>query len=281
LDPAAFDAEMRRLGVPTHSFNLGFDAMSFHELRFVAAKVLADPRSHLKYLFVEPSLRERIAPGLENSQRELLLHDSVGSAAILQAILEGNQSWDVKLFWFVEHARVSLVRLTNVGALSNRFIRREEPAPDAAELIGPSGNGYSALSRLGRGGLQTSAEDIRRLVTAQSLSEQSGDARRLNAYEISEWRDLKAAADARGVELILLAPPTAAAEPFGEFAAISRAAKEGSISAPTLSFADPFTYFDLYDPAGFVDPDHVDAQASRRWSTAAADAFAKMLAEHR
>jgi hypothetical protein len=273
VDPAVFDAETARGGLPTHSYDLGYDALSFYELRFVTLQVLADPRFHLKYLFIEPSLRIRLAPGLEQSQRAIVLHDINGSKEIFDLILRGNHDWKRKLFWTYEQAKVSAVRLTNVGALTNRFIRAQEPPPETSYLQGPAQNGYTPLDPNGPRGEQTTAADLARMISDQKTAEQTGTARELNAFEIGELTDLQTRAAARGVQLILLSPPTATPEMFSEFGAIARAHQTGQLDVPTLSFDDPAAYPDLYQPDGFVDPDHIGQPVSAKWSKHAADAF--------
>jgi hypothetical protein len=276
VDPAVFDAEMARRGMPTHSFNLGYDALSFYELQFVAEKVLADPRFHLKNLFIEPSLRIRLAPGLEQSQRAIVLHDVAGSKSIFELILRGNHDWKRKLYWSYEQANVSAVRLTNVGALTNRFIRPQEPPQDLNYLKGPAGNGYTPLDPNGPRGEQTSAAELAKMISDQKAAERAGTARELNAFEISQLTDLQTRAAACGVRLVLLSPPTATPEMFAEFAAIAHAHQTGQLNVPTLTFDDPAAAPDLYQPQGFVDPDHIGQPVSAKWSLHAADAFANL-----
>jgi hypothetical protein len=274
IDPAVFDADTARQGVVTHSYDLGFDALDFPELRFVFEHVLADPRAkNLKYVMIEPSLRVRLAPGLEHSQRAITLHDTAGTEAITQMILEGNHDWKRKLLWLYEQGSVSALRLTNVGALTNAYIRPQEPTPDPRELGGPAGNGYSGLPPGVMLGRKTTANDLTGLVANQSAAEKAGFARQLNSFEIAQLADLQHLAAMRGVKLILLAPPTATADIYGEFSAVAHAAT----GVPTLSFADPITYYDLYDPAGFVDPDHISQPVAEKWSLKAADAFVKLV----
>jgi hypothetical protein len=272
IDPAQFDAETARDGMPTHSYNLGFDALDFPELKFVFQQVLNDPRSkNLKYILIEPSLRVRLAPGLEHSQREIILHDAASSQSLASFILNGNHDWKRKLFWLYEQGSVTALRLTNVGALTNRYVRPQEPAPDVVELAGPGNNGFLGLEPHHLFGPKTTAADLKQLVADQKAAEQAGTSRELNSFEIAQLQDLQQQAAQHHVQLILLAPPTAAAEVYGEFAAVSHA----KMTVPLLSFADPITYFDLYDPDGFTDPDHIDRTVARRWSIKAADAFAK------
>ncbi len=278
IDPAAFDAETAKLGVPTHSYNLGFDALDFHELQFVVRHVLADPRLHIKTLFIEPSMRVRLAPGLEHSQRALTLHDETGSRQVFEFLLRGNHDWKHKLFWLYEQAGVSAVRLTNVGALTNRYIRPQEPPPDLADLDGPAGGGYLPLDPNKLLGEPVTEQSEKDMIANQAKAEQDGSARQLNDFEIQQLTDLQKLAAEHGIKLILLAAPTAAAEVYGEFRAVKRASDSGKLTAPFLSFADPVTYFDLYDPKGFTDPDHIGKPVSKRWSIKVADEYAKLLA---
>jgi hypothetical protein len=275
IDPAMFDAQTARDGVPTHSFNLGFDALDFHELRFVVGHVLDDPRSkNLKYLVIEPSLRVRLAPGLEHSQRAIALHDAAGSQAVAELILRGNHDWKRKLYWLYQQASVSAIRLANVGVMTNRYIRPQEPPADVRELGGPGGNGYSGLDpdKL-LGPRPTVQSDIDRMMADQKASETTGEARELNDFEVAQLADLQQRAATHGVKLILLAPPTAAPEVYGEFSAVARSKQP----VPMLSFADPITYFDLYDPKGFVDPDHISKPVAEKLSLKAADAFSALI----
>jgi hypothetical protein len=276
IDPAAFDAETAKLGTPTHSYNLGFDALDFHELQFVVRHVLTDPRLHIKTLFIEPSLRVRLAPGLEHSQRALTLHDETGSREVFEFLIKGNHDWKHKLFWLYEQAGVSAVRLTNVGALTNRYVRPQEPPPDLADLDGPEGGGYHPLDPNVLLGTPVTAQSIKDMMSDQTDAERSGTARQLNDFEIAQLNDLQKLAAQHGIKVILLAAPTAAAEVYGEFSAVKRASETGKLSAPFVSFADPITYFDLYDPKGFTDPDHIGKPTSKRWSIRVADEFAKL-----
>jgi hypothetical protein len=277
IDPIAFDLETARLGMPTHSYNLGFDALDFPELRFVVRHLLADPRSHFKNLFIEPSLRARLAPGLENSQRAITLHDAEGSLYIANFILRGNHDWRRKLYWLFGQSQVSLTRLSNIGALTNAFIRPQESPEVISDLVGKNGDGYVGLDPNIPLGPRVKVEGIRKLREDQTAEEKAGTARSLNDYEIGQLKDLQKLAADHGARLLLLAHPTATPETFGEFAAVSRAEREGRLDIPLTSFADPFTYFDLYHPAGFVDPDHINWTIVAEVSTRAADAFVAEL----
>ena len=136
------------------------------------------------------------------------------------------------------------------------------------------GNGYAGLEPHVMLGPITTSADITKMVADQKSAEKSGKARELNAFEIAQLTDLQNLAARHGVKLILLAPPTAAGDIYGEFAAVSRGSA-GTV--PMLSFADPGTYFDLYDPDGFVDPDHIDKVVAEKWSVKAADGFVKIV----
>jgi hypothetical protein len=281
MDPAAFDTETAKLGVPTHSYNLGFDALDFHELQFVVRHVLADPRLHIKTLFIEPSLRVRLAPGLEHSQRALTLHDEIGSREVFEFLIRGNHDWKHKLFWLYEQASVSAVRLTNVGALTNRYIRPQEPPPDLADLDGPDGGGYLPLNPNVLLGTPVTTQGINEMMRDQADAERNGSARSLNDFEIAQLTDLQQLAARQGIKVILLAAPTAAAEVYGEFRAVKRASDAGKLSAPFMSFADPIAFYDLYDPKGFTDPDHIGKPVSKRWSIRVADEYAKLVLTHK
>jgi hypothetical protein len=276
IDPVVFDAETAKAGVATHSFNLGFDALDFLELQFVVDHLLSDPRSHIKTLFVEPSLRVRLAPGLEDSQRELVLHDTDGTIRTFNFIFKGSHDLKRKLFWMYQQGGVSSVRLTNVGAFTNKFIRPEEPAPDPADLIGPMNNGYSGLDPRVSTGDPATAAGIKQMVADQAKAELEGHARKLNAFEIDQLQSLQKLAADHGVKLILLAPMTASPEVYDEFSAMKNAAAQGKLKVPLLSFADPAAYPDLYDPAGFTDMDHVGQPVSEKWTVHVAQAFAKL-----
>ncbi len=177
IDPAAFDSETARLGLPTHSYNLGFDALDFHELQFLVRHVLTDPRCRAKTLLIEPSLRVRLAPGLEHSQRALTLHDESGTHDVFEFLLKGNHDWKRKFFWLYEQSTISVVRLTNVGSLTNRYIRPQEPAPDIADLNGPLRNGYQGLNPNIMLGPAVTAEGLKEMVSDQTAAEHDGHAR--------------------------------------------------------------------------------------------------------
>ncbi len=98
----------------------------------------------------------------------------------------------------------------------------------------------------------------------------------LNNFEVDQLLDLQKLAADHHVNLILLAPPTAAAEVFDEFRAVTRADESGKLTVPLMSFADPITYYDLYDPKGFTDPDHVGQPVSRLWSLDVARKFVEL-----
>ena len=254
-------------------------ALDFPELRFVVEHVINDPRTHVKNLVIESSLRVRLAPGLEHSQRATTLHDAAGSQYVAEFVLKGNHDWKRKLFWLYEQGSVSAVRLTNTGVFTNRYIHPQEPRQDIADLMGPAGNGYLPLTQKSPDAPLVTRRGIEQLITDQKHDELTGEGRRLNEYEISQITALQSEAAARGIKLMLLAPPTATAEMFGEFSAFRLAQANGSLSVPQMSFTDPVAYFDLYDPDGFVDPDHLGQKASQLFSTKAADAFVEKIKE--
>jgi hypothetical protein len=157
--------------------------------------------------------------------------------------------------------------------MTNRYIRPQEPPQDVEELVGVDGSGYSGLDPGKMLGQPVTAQGVDRLRADQSAAEQAGTARTLDDYEIAQLNELQHQAAAHGVRLFLLAHPTASPETFGEFSAVSRAEREGRLDMPLTSFADPVTYFDLYRPGGFTDPDHIDRIVAGQVSVKAADAF--------
>jgi hypothetical protein len=257
IDPRSFDQAMNRAGSPTHSFNLSFNGLNFPETLFLFNQVLSDSRIHLKNLIVEPSLRARLAVSLQNSERALTLHDLHGSLEIDKFIAHGNNDWGHKAYWAWFHVGVSATRLANVGALSSRLVRASEPAPDLEELLGPNHDGYLGLTRKPEHWPLVTSATLSKLIDQQRESVQSGQARRLNDYEVGVVNDLERRATERGMRFFLLMPPTADSDIYGEFCAVAQAKAEGRIHAPLLNLADPIAAPDMYDPNGFIDFDHL------------------------
>jgi hypothetical protein len=276
IDPAIFDAETGRLGVETHSFMMGFDGMNYAELQFIVEHLLADPRSRMKTIVIEPIFRDYFVPGLILSQRALSLNDLGGTSRALSVMLHAGVKPRLKFYWVYKESRVAAVRLSNIGAFSNRYITPEEPAPDLEDLLGPARDGYLPLDTRSPLAAEVTSQGIARMVLNQTQAERNGTAHRLNDFELEQLNSLQRDAAAHGVNLVMVVAMTAAPDVLDDYSAVEHAVDDGRISAPLLFFADPVRYPDLYDPAGFTDPDHVGRAASRKFSVRAAQAFVRL-----
>src|SRR5204862_4717932 len=106
--------------------------------------------------------------------RKLTLHDAEGSRQVTEFILRGNHDPKRKVYWTYSHAQASAVRLANVGALTNRYVRPQEPPPDTYDLLGPTGSGYLGLPQKLRGARQVTAAGIEEMIAAQGTRERAG-----------------------------------------------------------------------------------------------------------
>jgi hypothetical protein len=274
IDPARFDALMAAKGTPTRSFNLGFDALGFTEAWFLAERVLADPRSRVKRLIVEPVLRARMDEDLLTHQRMIAWHGPRESAFIAEFIAGSDHDPARKAYWAKLHAEAAALNLTNTGAATARFVRDAEPPPDLAGMLGPNGDGFSALPREPGKAQAVADERIPALIAQQRRREAAGSARRPSDFEVELLHRLQRMAAERGVRLELVGAPTALPEIYDELRGVARAHAEGRLQVPTHIFADAEGRPELYRADGFRDADHIFADVSAVFTALVADAIA-------
>jgi len=276
IDPTKFDQLNKLAGTPTKSFNLSFNGLNFPETQFLFEQLIADPRTHVKTLVVEPAMRARLSTTLQNSERALALHDLEHSKELADFIIHGNNDTAHKLYWLWFHGGVSATRLSNSGALSSYFVRPHEPGPDVDELLGPDKTGFVGITKKPANWPVVTSSTIAKLVANEEASQKAGTARVLNDYEVGLLNDMEKKANERGMRLVLLMPPTADSDIYGEFCGVARAKAAGKIHPQVLNYCDPATNPDLYTSEGFVDLDHLTPeQAEHLTQRVAADLLAK------
>ncbi len=133
IDPATFDAEMARLGTPTHSYNLGLGGMGALERDYVIDEVLRRcPNLHLKLAVVElqPSFNS-FPEAFRHSVREIYWRDLRRTTELCGQILatmsdivaspRKNDRWHKLLAWIPDlgdHVRLFFSRFASVGRVA-------------------------------------------------------------------------------------------------------------------------------------------------------------------
>jgi len=122
ISPTLFDQQMKALGIETHSFNLGIDAMTFPELPYVLDLVLETKPERLKRVIIDLNpLRHRLlnpASG-EPTLRDVYWHDFSRTAQVCESILRHSRRDDVspteRISQLALHCSMMLQNFSNIG----------------------------------------------------------------------------------------------------------------------------------------------------------------------
>lgn len=120
ISPAIFDARMREQGVPTRSYNLGIDAMTFPELGYVLELFLERKPRRLRFVVADlNALRRKLGPANEaESLRAVYWHDLRRTAEVCEAIwldASKGEPWSEALPLIQGHLALMLRHYSNLG----------------------------------------------------------------------------------------------------------------------------------------------------------------------
>jgi hypothetical protein len=121
ISPKIFDERMAARGVPTRSFNLGIDAMTFPELSFVLREILASKPPKLRWVIADVNpLRRKLGPANDrDSLRSVYWHDAAHTAQVCEAIirdaLAGYETPGASLALLAGHCELMLRHYSNMG----------------------------------------------------------------------------------------------------------------------------------------------------------------------
>ncbi len=265
VSPRVFDARMRALGHPTHSLNLGIDAMTFPELSYFFDQILAArPSGISRVIFDVNPIRRKIDPGNdEHSLRAIYWHDWEHTAQACEALWHdyGVAPLAVaeRMRVFGLHLRMFAVRGSLIGRGTPGLQRRlyAAPAEASAADMGPEGDGFFPVAGSMDG--PAAAEYLR---FQRSLP--PPDARPVHRDPLHDraLRELAAKVRRAGARPIFLISPT----PAKTRPSVPR-------GVTVLEFDDPAAVPTLFAAENRYDANHLNTAGALRYSAMVAEAL--------
>jgi hypothetical protein len=121
ISPSVFDSRMAEHGIPTRSYNLGIDAMTFPELGYVLERFLEHKPPGLRFVIADlNALRRKLGAANEaESLRAVYWHDLRHTAQVCEAIwgdaASGTQPWSEALPLMQGHLALMVRQYSNLG----------------------------------------------------------------------------------------------------------------------------------------------------------------------
>ncbi len=273
--PALFDAEMERLGVTTHSFNLSADGMRPPEDELVLERAFASRKNPVRLLVVECNpIDSGLAEEDKGTARAVYWHDTARLMRLWRKCWSEapskslgsrvSRNWKL-LRQFPSHAQHWIwngVRLGLGNDLLSQWVFGPTPRDDAREV---GANGYrppkSGEQMTGRV-LRSYEKQLAAALKMPGLPE-AGDAESQAALA---WK--KTLAQRHGAQLVLLSSPFLRPEIF-----LPRD-REG---ITFLDYSDPARYPSLYAPENRRDPGHLNVRGSEIYTRLVARQLAAEL----
>ncbi len=298
LDPARFDAIMASGGHPTRSLNLGVQALSALEARYLLDLIASHPPTALRTLFIGPLENTLDSAGNLESHRVRFWHTPSLTLKVCRLILDTNVTPARKLELLDQHGRLFLARTTNEGRLrsvlepwitgtdESRHLDREHQRVATEAWIGNQNNGFQSLDDAF---LTATGDERARLERRRKHWQES----RLSFPDLVEsWRGermvtelsetdrrlvdlLVNASVPDGVEMIFITHPTPK-RPDETRLDLLAAEREKMIPA-LLDLGDPDRHLDLYDPDLRFDLAHLNVRGATMLTDALARDFLDYL----
>jgi len=281
LDPKVLDPEVQRVEPTFRSFNLGARWLRGYEADFLLRAAVEAAGDGLRWVILEPqdwapNERKRFL----ETERSRNWHDWRQTRAAIGVSLAMDAPVALRWHWAWFHLRTYLYRLANYGELARlrRAVLGSGPAPYmSAEQI-RAGAGYLSIEdsydedwRQRNAVFLAGLDEYRRAVAEL----RAGAPRSLAPAELALQREQRDWLEARGLEVIYVAPPFANARTFG--AAFAAA----GVLPNYIGFLDPDAYPDLYAVDARLDQEHLKAEAAAVLSQRCGERIARILEEGR
>jgi hypothetical protein len=276
IDPAQFDAAMSERGYAVRSVNFGELGAFAHETNYRLRRVLSRQPPDLRFVFIEAvefDNKGRAVTG--GTRRETEWHDLYETLSAIHVTGLSDMHWDDKVKEFRRHVTQCLNRYSVLG----RGVRATEEPPQ--------------VRRPFRGGRRDIVRAMREAVAESP--EFRGDRSRYEALvrglrmqlsrgpegappfedQVAAFGRQRAWIAKRGVRPIYLAHPA-----FHHDPRVIRALEQRGVIADVLYFDDPEEYPELFDIGARADRNHLNVEASRRYTRLLAEVFADRLDEN-
>jgi len=302
VDPKVFDARMKQLGKPTHSFNFGLGSMNNVESLYLLDEVLSLGSDKLRLVIIDPGdLRTGVRKKNALSERFIAWHDLRSTLQIYRSISQRKMALP-KLYKKLEpHLLAFVYNTANYGRGASwvaSLLRRLRPVVNVESKKDArfrahhrhiaERRGYAAMSDkvglpefLEKGTLKNVKRNRRAFRRNPKrtmrrvkwrLRAHRRKKRPLSPYERRYAERLVAIGRAHGVEIIVLLNP----RPDGGGDHLRRAAAAG-VLPKFLDYSDPRKFPAYYDPRKRFEGSHLHAKAVPAFTERLADDVAKLV----
>jgi len=261
VSPKIFDETLRKAGCPSRSFNAAADAMGPPEsISWVRRLAALKPRG-LKRVFLELSALQEVpqTPG-KTTVRDVYWQDAGAmrfAARRLEGDLRERRPFREALSRFAMSLRLFAQNESNVGRGLDWF------GKGMRFVLGPDGDGFFPMSD------PLSAEGLAKYHAGLKQIAQ-GIAQRFDPINEEEYARLAADLAAKGISLVLVAPPTTN---IGALAAMT----DCPPGSPLFLFNEPERFPILYQDDNRLDYEHLNGKGAAIFSRLLAERFASHL----
>jgi len=270
IKPSVFDELTAIAGVPTHSFNLGIDAVSPPEDAYVLERFVALQPKRLRWVFIETgTIRPGVGYGGADNVRSLHWHDAPRTLIALlsllslstrpqkgRKVLTGLADEGTPLARAVTHILLWFRRTVNAGrgAAFLEKLLRPPPRVHLSGVIGKQRDGFMAAGDDRPMAENDRADYEQRMKQPTRISFVDRDTQRSLDRMLSRLRGI-------GARPILIVPP---------MAGMSRPHPQAGCEAPVFDYGEIEKWPGLFQIEHRVDPSHLNA--------AGADLFTRSIA---
>ena len=268
ISPALFDERMNARGNPTHSFNLGVDAMTLPELSFVLDRLLETKSHPLRFVIVDINpIRRRLTKGYDaNSLRSIYWHDWQHTQLVWKSILQhagdADQTPMDTLQLLSVHGALMCRVYSNCGRGANFLEPREKPKKRKRPVApGVDGRGYFPVDeQMPEATAAAYAQDL------AALSQPGAQTTTVDPLLNEELDRLAHSIERAGARPFFVIAPS-----------LSPRRTVGPDHLETLVFDDPARYPQLYTAQHRYDPQHLNAEGAAIFTTLLADQIADRI----
>jgi hypothetical protein len=263
--PAQFDAAVAAAGGPaTRSFNFAYDGMWPPESYYLVRQILATRPPQLKWLVIDlMDINAQLDSRNNSTMRMTYWHDAQHTWMALREVFASRQRWSIRQGLLLQHSRLWLTRVTQLGRGSDLLGERLNPR-------GPRKKPYSWTAHEGfEVGPERQMEGAAREEFERTVAGLRKGLRRFPVRPLfrDALTDLIADVRAAGVEPIFVIAPTI--NPRENFVDLPS-------GAPLVALNDPVEYPELFASEFHYDPWHLNGAGAIRFT----DLLAKRFIAH-
>jgi hypothetical protein len=277
VDPALFDAEMRKKGYQTTAFNMGVPALSFVEMEYMIHEYFSRRPCCVKYVFIEPDIIEEASLREPNSVRSILFFSASNALHNFTYILQEKETLPppASRWVFAKYILTAMFRhYTNAG-LAQSFFGDDHDNFRAQENL----NGYVSMAKQpGHLSDKFAADAALRSQYDQMLTELAApySGAHISNKQFARYLELVAYIKSKGAEAIVIRPPQLIYAQYSA-AVVDRIRIACPAAIPILDFGHPLENEEFYRPQNRVDYDHLDFEMAEHLTRIVADRFAELL----